>query len=145
VEKDSGSISISATVILQTFKDTTDVFFPTRVANLSAPVFLENKEAGGISIIQTNVLDKTATDSLRVSTTAALRELNIELNLSEFSAGKYEVIPYLLVINPLVPQGLFESIGTNVQNFGTNYLKIPFKRSGGQLEIVEKKIEERDK
>ncbi|MFQ5770323.1 MAG: hypothetical protein ACE5HX_07290 [bacterium] len=145
VEKDSGVISISATVILQTFKDTTDVFFPTRVGTLSAPVFLENSKTGEISIIQTKVLDKTVTDSLRVSTTAELRELEIELNLSEIPPGKYEVIPYLIVINPLVPQGLLDSIGTNVQNLGPNYLKIPFKRRDGQFEIVEKKIEERDK
>jgi hypothetical protein len=42
----------------------------------------------------------------------------------------------MIVINEKVPAGLLDRIGANVQSLGPEYLKIPFKRRGGELEIV---------
>jgi len=136
VEKSPGTISLFADVILQTFKDTVQVFFPTRVGNLSGPVFLQNIETGAVSIIESFIVDTAETDSVKVSTTAEIRELVMNLNLADLPVGKYEVIPYIIVINELVPAGLIDRIGQNVQSFSPDYLKIPFKRRGGELEIV---------
>jgi hypothetical protein len=48
----------------------------------------------------------------------------------------YEVIPYLWIERGELPPGLLTSLGPNVLALGPDYLKIPFRREGGRLEVT---------
>lgn len=135
-EQDTGIVSLTATVLLQASKDTVDVFFPTTIGGLSAPLFFQNKETGQIDIIETSPVDPEAEDSLTVSTTPEIRELSMKIDLNRFVPGKYEFIPYLRIIDPQIPQELLDHIAENVLDFGPEYLKLPFQREGGDFEII---------
>ena len=136
VDKNDSSVPVTINVILQAVKDSVDVLFPRRTGGLSAPIFFRNLETGDVTILQTSVPDKKAKDTLRVPPSPTLRQLTTEINVGRFPPGKYEIIPYILILNPEVPEGLFQSLGTDGQPFGMDYLIIPFKRSREVFEIL---------
>ena len=51
--------------------------------------------------------------------------------------GRYEVIPHMLIKHEELPEGLLESLGSNLEEPGADYLNIPIRREGGQFEVVE--------
>ena len=61
--------------------------------------------------------------------------MTFNLILNPLPPGKYEVIPYLFISHETIPEGLIESIGSNVKKLHPDYLKIPFKRVGGEFEV----------
>lgn len=135
-EQDSGVVSVTATVILQTLKDTVDVFFPSTIDGLSAPLFFQHEETGQVDIIEASPVDSEVMDSLAVSTTPEIRELSLKIDLANYASGKYKLIPYLKIIDPQIPQELLDHIAENVLDFSPDYLKLPFKREGGGFEII---------
>jgi len=50
--------------------------------------------------------------------------------------GMYRMIPYFLVEQKNVPQQLIDNMGSDVEKLGPEYLKIPFKRQGGDFNIT---------
>jgi hypothetical protein len=51
--------------------------------------------------------------------------------------GNYDVIPYLQVIQPGVPEKLLDFIGVNSQNFDLDFLKMPYRRNIEQIVVSE--------
>ncbi len=49
--------------------------------------------------------------------------------------GEYEVIPYFLIEQEGLPDGLLDSIHPDATELGPAYLKIPFRRSGGRFHV----------
>ncbi len=52
-------------------------------------------------------------------------------------AGDYQIIPYIWVIQNEIPPALIESLGASFEQYNQEYIKIPFKRSGGLFSIVD--------
>ncbi|HDL19030.1 MAG TPA: hypothetical protein ENH29_08245 [Bacteroidetes bacterium] len=50
--------------------------------------------------------------------------------------GDYEIVPYILIWQYGIPEGLLKSIGEDAEGFGPAYLGIPFKRQVGRLTIL---------
>jgi hypothetical protein len=50
--------------------------------------------------------------------------------------GTYEVIPYLVVHQSDLPEGLMRSIGENVERFHTDFLKIPLKVRNNRFYVL---------
>lgn len=137
VTSEKDSLSFSVEVNLHTFKDTVDVFFPRMVGELSAPLLMRNTQTEEISIIPAAITSEDTTDFKRITTRLVTRKMEVKLATSDISTGVYEVIPYLLVINEEVPGELIQSLGANAEELSPNYVKLPFIRRGGRLEIVE--------
>lgn len=51
----------------------------------------------------------------------------------ELPVGVYRFIPYLIIRQPNVPQGLIESLGRDAQKLDRSYLNMPFIPRGGKL------------
>jgi len=51
--------------------------------------------------------------------------------------GEYEVIPHILIRHEEIPTALLQSLGQNFLEPGADYLNIPIRREGGQLEVIE--------
>lgn len=63
----------------------------------------------------------------------------VEMNVPpcDLPLGIYKVVPYLLVKQNNLPPQLIESMGTNVEALGPNYLNIPFVRQEGEFIIYQ--------
>jgi hypothetical protein len=56
--------------------------------------------------------------------------------LEALPAGRYQAIPYFLIMQENMPAGLLPSLGDNVDALGPGFLKIPIRRNGGQFFIL---------
>lgn len=50
-------------------------------------------------------------------------------------AGSYQAIPYVWVLQDDLPAALIESLGAQYRQYSQDYIKIPFRRNGGQFSI----------
>ena len=70
-----------------------------------------------------------------VGKVAANLGMTFNLLQQPLPAGKYRVIPYLLINHEAIPAGLVESTGFERYQLNSNYLKLPFVRKGGEFEV----------
>jgi len=56
---------------------------------------------------------------------------------SNVDVGSYDVIPYLFVYQPDIPEAMINKMGNNVTWFTRDYLKLPFRRQNAELYIEE--------
>jgi hypothetical protein len=56
---------------------------------------------------------------------------------NDVQVGSYNVIPYIYVYQPGIPEGLIEKLGKNVIWFTRDYLKLSFRRQSAQLHVKE--------
>ena len=61
--------------------------------------------------------------------------MRLELTQDDLREGDYEVVPYIVALQPLVPPGLMKHLGSKAQDFNVDFLNVPFKRQGGMLHI----------
>jgi len=61
--------------------------------------------------------------------------MRIEFEQGMLREGDYEVVPYIVAMQPYIPPGLMNRLGNNVQQFDPAFLTIPFKRGGGMLHV----------
>jgi len=98
-------------------------------------ILVRNVQSGETRLIQNP--GATSRDLIQVETapiTHTMAFLPAEVNLS---LGQYEAIPYLLLEHgEAVPMNLLQGIGTNVFEYGLDYLKIPFRREGGAFTVT---------
>ena len=128
------TVNVKVTVTLQATADTATVVFPFAVPGLLGSIFFVNRDTGelfpfkGLPAITTHVEET-------VGTAPISRSLTFEFISVNLPKGRYDVLPYLLIQHEEIPQELKDSIASNVEGFGPNYLKIPFKRIDGRFEV----------
>ena len=131
-----GPINVLTT--LQATHDTVRVAFPGSVGGLLGGILFRNVKTNQV---YPGVYDPGAKGKLidLIGLQPRSRRLIFQLHRLEFRlpVGQYEVIPYLLVLQPEVPPALIQSLGENVQELGPDYLKIPFRRQGGDFRIID--------
>ena len=118
------SIVVILKVTLQALLGSLTVEFPTVVDNLISPVMFRNVNTDEVFILESRIAGLSFDDFLILGDEPVSRFLIIELQSHHLPKGEYEIIPYLL-INRSLPEGLLESLGENVEEFGPNYLKMP--------------------
>ncbi len=64
------------------------------------------------------------------------RRLDMDLKPGDLPPGWYRFIPYIFVEQDSIPSGLIASLGPSVQQPGPDYLKLPFKREGGDFRVT---------
>lgn len=118
-------------VELSTETDTVVVFFPGLANDIFGPLLFRNIDTGEITVRSSQIagLVNSAIDTV-TNRQPIQRTMVLEVMPDEFEPGQYEVIPYLLVKDQVIPGGLLKSIGENIETFGPNYLRLPFKREG---------------
>ena len=58
-------------------------------------------------------------------------------NINNYSVGNYQMVPFLLVKQPGIPDDLLANLGDNVYEFHQDYLNLPFKRSDENFTSIE--------
>jgi hypothetical protein len=62
--------------------------------------------------------------------------MSIPFNASEYSAGNYEITPYLMVTPDKIPNGLLKNLIQDYKKLSLDFLRVPIARNGGTLQIV---------
>lgn len=112
--------------------DSVTVLFPE---NESPALFFKQKETGAVFSYALTV-NPAARDSIKIGQEAYRRSMTLNFTPDYLPQGSYEVVPYFLIVpEKVLPPGLLPSLGDAVENFSANFLKIPTKRTGGQLVV----------
>ena len=131
-----GSIGVIVKVTLQAILGEVTVEFPIAVGNLISPVIFRNVNTDEVFILESTIAGLSVGDFLTLGVDPVSRFLIIGLRSHHLSKGEYEVIPYLLINQPL-PEGLLESLGENVEELGPNYLKMPILRETSRFVLTD--------
>ena len=130
------SIVVILKVTLQALLGSLTVEFPTVVDNLISPIMFRNVNTDEVFILESRIAGLSFDDFLILGDEPVSRFLIIELQSHHLPKGEYEIIPYLL-INRSLPEGLLESLGENVEEFGPNYLKMPIWREPSRFVLTD--------
>ena len=120
-------------VALSTTDDSVVVFYPGLANNVFGPLLFRNVDTNDIQIVGSQItsLVASALDTLK-NNKPLFRTMVLEMSGNRFASGQYEVIPYVLVHDQVVPADLIDSIGQNVKELGSDYIKLPIKREGSE-------------
>ncbi len=123
-------VLVSVNVTLQAVRDSVEVLFPGKVGSLFGPLFFRNVDTGAVTILSSTVASPVDRDLVSVGAQEEIRVMVRPLLPEDLLPGFYEVIPYVLVTNPDLPPGLIRSLGVVIEEFGPDYVRIPFQREG---------------
>ena len=127
---------IEVSVTLKTINDSVTVVVPkTFNPSLLGAILLRRLEVNNVKIIRSAPnFEPDGKLILGVNASATIK-MSFNLVNTGLPVGPYEVVPYLLLAHQVVPEGLMESLGSNVEALSSDYLKIPFQREGGEFTI----------
>ena len=126
---------IQVLVSLQAMYDTVDVVLPKSLdGSRSAIIF--NPEGHDNPIVLNNNSSFVFSNH-KIGNEVEILEYGFTFSSGILPNGTYQIIPYFLIIQDELPGELITSIDSAVDEFGPNFLKIPFKREGGMFVITQ--------
>lgn len=129
------NVTMTFSISLRTISGVSTVVLPNTTPGFLSSVFFKNRETGELFIFKGQQV--TSEEEILVGKTPIIRQMNVTFTRINLPVGKYLFIPYILVKRDDLPDNLVNSIALNTLAFGPNYLKLPFKREGGEFEIKE--------
>ena len=129
------NVTMTFSLGLRALNGVSTVVLPNTTPGFLSSVFFKNTETGELFIFKGQPV--TTEEEIPVGQTQVIREMNVVFTRINLPPGKYLFIPYILVKREDLPEDLVNSIALNTLAFGPNYLKLPFKRDGGEFEIKE--------
>lgn len=124
---------INVTVTLSAVFDTVVVVFPKILGGELAALLFRNMDTGKIVAEQPEVGRTPVSE--KISKTPSHFHFSFSLQNGFLPAGRYEVIPYFLIEQEAMPAGLLANISPRAAEIGPEFLKIPFRRAGGQFTV----------
>jgi len=112
-----------------------EIWYPRMVENIEGPMIFQNLVTGEIFIDSCLVAGRDPSDNVTVGQLPFIRQLACTVQPNEITPGSYLVFPYLLYRGQSIPYQLLKSLGTDVEQLGPDYIRIPFEREGGRLEV----------
>jgi len=123
-------------ITLQALFDTVTVIFPKIMGGTPGAVLFRRLGYGDIFVDLSDNNDNALTVE-RIGPETYDLYMVFDMRHGALPVGRYEVIPYFLIEQENMPYGLLESLSPNAEALGPDYLKIPFKRKGGFLEVFQ--------
>lgn len=122
-------------VTLTAAVDSVTVVFPRSVGSTLGAVLVRHIGTQQVFIYE-SFPNVTTSEVATVGRAARSWSMSLNRFARPLPAADYEVFPYLLVRHEVIPGGLIASLGTRVEELGPNYLKIPFRREGGEFTVT---------
>jgi hypothetical protein len=125
------------TVNLETIgADTVTVVFPGLFTDGLAKALLRNINTNQALLLYSTSFGFVTSDFHVVGVRPLRPTIIFDLNGLSIPPGDYEVIPYILLKHEKIPPQLLPTLGTNLEAFTAEYLKIPFRREGGRVTVT---------
>jgi hypothetical protein len=121
-------------VALRATLDSVTVVFPKVIGGLLGGILLKNKTSDEI-FIDAAEAGPNLREVAKIGNEFYYKSLIFTPRRSALTPGEYEIIPYFLVQQNDMPAGLLPSLGRNVEEITSEFLKIPFKREGGRFVV----------
>ncbi|MFZ5518979.1 MAG: hypothetical protein ACOY90_20270 [Candidatus Zhuqueibacterota bacterium] len=128
------------TLSLEPLIDSVFVKFPDKSEGPVAILLLESiiPEQGYFEVVDVNGFALSApliADSLTL--VPKTWRAGFSLNLKKLPKGRYRIIPYFLIDQGLIPYDLMNDFGVNFSHPVHDFINVPIKREGGELEVKE--------
>lgn len=133
-ENYNGTVSVSVSV--RALFDSVTIAIPKLLSNSSDALIFSNINTGQTFVPKPNH-NSTIFSPLKVGPEEEVLQYDFFFTPGFLPEGAYQVVPFLLVEQEDMPQGLLESLGLNMDDIGPDFLNIPYRRDGGQFEILE--------
>ncbi len=130
------SASIKVLVTLSAVRDSVEVVFPKILAGELGVILLRNLDTGKI-ITDAPEVNSGVRLIKKIGNAPETFSFSFDLKHGNLPVGRYEVIPYFFIEQARMPEGLLASISQKAEEIGPDFLKIPFRRAGGQFVIRE--------
>lgn len=121
---------IRVDVALRAFTDSVVVFYPGIVENVFSPLMFRNVENNQVKVVSSTVAGFVKAPYDTVKTAPLLRTMVVPIFPDELGKGTFEVIPFILVENLDIPEGIKRELELDFLVPGEEYLKVPYLRSG---------------
>lgn len=125
---------ITVQVTLSAVSDSVDVVFPKIISGELGVILFRNLETGAI-VADTPETNSGVRLTKRIGLEPETFSFSFDLKRRNLPIGRYEVTPYLFIEQARMPAGLLTSISRKAEEIGPDFLKIPFRRTGGQFVI----------
>lgn len=131
---------IDVQVTLRATLDSVSVVYPKSIGGLLGGILLRENTTEEVFVDIPDI--GAATFDLDIITTdPRSRRMIFQMDGANFRdlflpAGKYTVIPYFLILHENLPDELLRTMGQNVEQLGAEFLKIPYRRDGGNFQVV---------
>lgn len=133
-----GSVdNIDISLVLQTnpaVSDTATVVFPKTTAGILGPVFFQNIDTDELFVFETLAVETQ--EMVIVGANPIERSASLKFFTLNLPTAKYAVFPFLHMAHQEIPAQLLNRIGPNFRELGLSYLRIPFSRKDGYLEVL---------
>ena len=131
---------IDVQVTLQALRDSVTVIYPKSIGGLLGAILLKHIETQHVYV---DIPDIGATTKAydQIGKEPKSRRMVFQMNGINYRdlflpPGAYEVIPFFLIDHENLPQELINTIGFGVEQIGANFLRIPYRRIGGDFRII---------
>jgi hypothetical protein len=125
---------VNVQVFLQALYDSVEVTLP-KIIGSSGIALLKNQNTGDVYVYLPESYENEYIEG-RLSPEVYVWNFVFYVKEGDLPQGRYEVIPYLYIEQEGLPVELLESLDPNFGEVGAGYLNIPFRREGGQLNVV---------
>jgi len=124
---------IECTIMLRAINEPISIITSLSQDSLQA-AFIQNIENRDARIINedANVYSLATIDDI-----PTVWMMRIPYTAHWLESGNYEIIPFVLVLQPYIPSGLLKHFGPESQNYGLDYLNIPMKRTSESLVVLQ--------
>lgn len=136
IEKDSLRF-ITLRIRLQAPGNSVYVYFPRKVDTVEGPLFFYNMDTGEVFLLSALVNGWVTSDEAIVGSVPYERILALTMKGKTLTAGRYQVIPYLHYKQQYIPPSLLRSLGSKVDQLVPDFVKIPYRRIGGSLTVID--------
>ena len=117
-------------VTLRSFRDSVVVFYPGIYDNIRGPLMFRNVETNEVKILSSAIAGFANAPYDTVRTRPLTRTMAVPIFPTELGVGTFEVIPFIRVENPEIPEGIKKELELDFVMPGEEYLRIPYLRSG---------------
>ena len=119
-----------------TFSDTVFVFMPQNVNGVLNPLIYSRQDVQQVRVFGSTNAGFTPGDTLAITNDGPVELIRLLTGgPPDLEVGRYEIVPFLFVLNNIVPEGLLRSLGSNLDQLGAGYLQLPFRRRTTIFEI----------
>ncbi len=134
IEADSPRF-IAVEVQLKSNAQPSTAYFPRMYGRIEGPILLHNLRTGKVEIYSTTVVGIDMTDHVSLGPVPYKRTLLLNIPKYALKAGIYEVLPFIVAKNEVIPLHLLNSLGVDVTALSEEYVFYPLRRKSGLLHV----------